>query len=87
MADKFSLEDMIHHFDIKKIRLGGPVFDLTKLKWLNGEYLRKLTPEQFYAELRKTVLSDAYLSQHPPTHPNPHRNPRPVRRPHQLLLP
>ena len=62
MADKFSLEDMIHHFDIKKIRLGGPVFDLTKLKWLNGEYLRKLTPEQFYAELRKTVLSDAYLS-------------------------
>ena len=53
---------MIEHFDVKNIRLGGPVFDLTKLKWLNGEYIRALTPEDFYAALRETVLSDAYLS-------------------------
>ncbi len=52
---------MVEHFVFTNIRLGGPVFDLTKLKWLNGEYLRKLTPEQFYAELRNTVLSDDYL--------------------------
>jgi glutamyl-tRNA synthetase len=54
---------MVERFDVKNIRLGGPVFDLTKLKWLNGEYLRALSPEDFYKALRSTVLSDAYLGQ------------------------
>ena len=62
-ADIFTLNDMLARFDVKNIRLGGPVFDLTKLKWLNGEYLRGLTPENFYAALRSTTLSDTYLSQ------------------------
>ncbi len=61
-TEKFTLAEMLEHFDIKNIRLGGPVFDLTKLRWLNGEYLRAMTPEQFYAALRSTVLSDATLS-------------------------
>jgi glutamyl-tRNA synthetase len=63
IAEKFSLADMRERFDVKNIRLGGPVFDLTKLKWLNGEYLRTLSPEAFYASLRTNILSDAYLSQ------------------------
>ncbi len=62
-ADIFTLPDMLARFDVKNIRLGGPVFDLTKLKWLNGEYIRALAPEKFYASLRETILSDAYLSQ------------------------
>jgi glutamyl-tRNA synthetase len=62
-TDIFSLPDMVARFDVKNIRLGGPVFDLTKLKWLNGEYIRALTPENFYAALRETILSDAYLQQ------------------------
>ena len=63
VAEKFTLAEMVERFDLKNIRLGGPVFDLTKLKWLNGEYLRALTPEDFYAALRSTVLSDNYLRQ------------------------
>jgi len=63
VAEKFSLAEMVERFDVKNIRLGGPVFDLTKLKWLNGEYLRTMSPEDFYAALRTNVLSDAYLSQ------------------------
>jgi glutamyl-tRNA synthetase len=63
VAEKFTLAEMVERFDVKNIRLGGPVFDLTKLKWLNGEYLRALTPEDFYAALRSTVLSDDYLRQ------------------------
>ncbi|MBB5055503.1 glutamyl-tRNA synthetase [Granulicella aggregans] len=62
-ADIFSLEDMLARFRVDKIRLGGPVFDLTKLKWLNGEYLRRITPEDFYSRLRATILSDDYLKQ------------------------
>jgi glutamyl-tRNA synthetase len=61
-ADIFSLADMLARFRVDKIRLGGPVFDLTKLKWLNGEYLRRITPEDFYSRLRSTILSDQYLS-------------------------
>jgi glutamyl-tRNA synthetase len=62
-TDIFTLPDMVARFDVKNIRLGGPVFDLTKLKWLNGEYIRALTPESFYKALRETILSDAYLQQ------------------------
>jgi glutamyl-tRNA synthetase len=62
-ADIFTLSDMVARFRMESIRLGGPVFDLTKLKWLNGEYLRALTPEGFYTALRSTTLSDTYLKQ------------------------
>ena len=61
LSDMFSLEDMLARYDFARISLGGPVFDLVKLKWLNGEYLRKLSPTQFYAALRQTVFSDRYL--------------------------
>jgi glutamyl-tRNA synthetase len=60
-GDIFSLPEMLEKFDFKRISLGGPVFDLTKLKWLNGEYLRALTPEDFFRALRATVFSDDYL--------------------------
>ena len=62
-ADIFSLADMLARFRVDKIRLGGPVFDLTKLKWLNGEYLRRITADDFYSRLRSTILSDDYLRQ------------------------
>src|SRR5882724_11855792 len=63
VAEKFSLTEMVERFGVENIRIGGPVFDLTKLKWLNGEYIRTLSPENFYAALRSSVLSDDYLSQ------------------------
>jgi len=62
-TEKFTLPEMVEHFNVKNIRPAGPVFDLTKLKWLNGEYIRGLTPDDFYAALRSTVISDEYLSQ------------------------
>jgi len=38
----FSVQDMIQHFRLEDIRLGAPVFDLEKLKWLNGKYIREV---------------------------------------------
>jgi glutamyl-tRNA synthetase len=52
---------MLEKFDFQRISLGGPVFDLTKLKWLNGEYLRALSPEAFFQALRDVVFSDQHL--------------------------
>ena len=60
-AEIFSLDQMIEKFVFEKISLGGPVFDLTKLKWLNGEYLRALSPEAFFQALREVVFSDEHL--------------------------
>ena len=60
-GDLFSLPEMLAKYDFQRISLGGPVFDLVKLKWLNGEYLRKLTPDAFFAALRQTILSDSYI--------------------------
>jgi glutamyl-tRNA synthetase len=60
-GDIFSLAEMLEKFDFQRISLGGPVFDLTKLKWLNGEYLRGLSPEAFFQELRDVVFSDQHL--------------------------
>ena len=42
----FSLTELSETFDIKRMSLGGPIFDAEKLKWLNGRYLReKLSQE------------------------------------------
>jgi glutamyl-tRNA synthetase len=60
-GDIFSLAEMIEKYDFARISLGGPVFDLVKLKWLNGEYIRKQSPEDFFATLRATLFSDDYL--------------------------
>jgi glutamyl-tRNA synthetase len=62
-TEQFTLVEMVQHFVFTNIRLGGPVFDLTKLKWLNGEYLRKLTPEDFFTAVRTRVFGDDYLRQ------------------------
>lgn len=39
--EKFTLEEMIAAFRLEDINLGGPVFDVQKLKWLNGRYIRE----------------------------------------------
>lgn len=57
----FSFEQMVAGFDLAKMTLGGPVFDLVKLQWLNGRYLREQhTPEQLLARLHEW----AFHSQH-----------------------
>ncbi|MEC7126945.1 MAG: glutamate--tRNA ligase [Pseudomonadota bacterium] len=46
--EKFSLTDMTSAFDIMRVSLGGPIFDVEKLDWLNGRYLREdLSDEEF----------------------------------------
>src|ERR1700733_5655235 len=44
--EKFTLDEMISVFSGDRLSLGGPVFDLAKLTWLNEKYLHELTYEQ-----------------------------------------
>ncbi|WP_432452230.1 glutamate--tRNA ligase [Agarivorans sp. QJM3NY_29] len=48
--EKFTLAEMIEHFDMKRVSLGGPVFDVDKLKWLNGLWIREELSDQQLAE-------------------------------------
>ena len=36
----FSLEEMIENFSFDRISLGGPVFDLVKLGWVNNQHMK-----------------------------------------------
>ena len=59
--EEFSLSELIEQIDLADIRLGGPVFDLTKLTWLNGRYLRRMPHEEILERLRRDLYSDAYF--------------------------
>ncbi|GAA5219347.1 glutamate--tRNA ligase [Corallincola platygyrae] len=62
--EKFSLAEMIDNFDIKRVSLGGPVFDPVKLDWLNGVWIREnLSDDQFISELHKWAFNEEYLRQ------------------------
>ncbi len=55
----FSLEELIRKFDYHKINKSPAVFDMTKLRWLNSEYIKRLPDEKYYEralpEVRKAV--------------------------------
>jgi glutamyl-tRNA synthetase len=59
----FNLGELSDSFDIKRMSLGGPIFDLAKLKWLNGRYLReKLKPEEVLDRLMTWKANPDFLS-------------------------
>ena len=61
--EKFSFAEMVEQFSIGRIRLGGAIFDLQKLDWLNGRYLREdMAPESLLQGMKKWLLNDDYLS-------------------------
>lgn len=59
--DQFSLDQFISELTLERISLGGPVFDLQKLTWLNGKYLRDLEVPEILERLKTQWLSDEYL--------------------------
>jgi len=48
--EKFSLEQMMNEFDITRVSLGGPIFDIEKLRWLNGLWIREDLDEEQLAD-------------------------------------
>lgn len=60
--EKFSLDEMMAHFDIQRVSLGGPVFDLEKLTWLNGLYIREdLDDKAFLKALIDWAFNEEYV--------------------------
>jgi glutamyl-tRNA synthetase len=59
--EEFSVDAFVQEFTLERISLGGPVFDVEKLKWLNGKYLRRLSPSELLERLRTQLLSEDHL--------------------------
>lgn len=45
----FSLDELIKEFDYKNINKSPAIFDTEKLNWMNGEYVKKLSTEEFHS--------------------------------------
>lgn len=45
-----SLTDLIKLFKLEKVQKSGAIFNVEKLNWINREYLRRLSPEEFLAK-------------------------------------
>jgi len=58
--EKFSIEEATRVFDISQVHKSGAVFDIEKLKWLNGEYIRDMD-EQDFDQKALEYLQDANI--------------------------
>ena len=56
--EKMSMPEVIEMFDLPQILRHNARFDLTKLNWLNGEYIREMNEDRFY-ELSVQALARA----------------------------
>jgi glutamyl-tRNA synthetase len=43
----FALNEIAEHIDLSKIGPSGKIIDIPRLEWLNGQYIRRLTPVEF----------------------------------------
>ncbi len=61
--EMMDLATMVERFGLDHISLGGPVFDVTKLDWLNARYIREtLDVPALVQRVRSWAFDPAYLS-------------------------
>jgi glutamyl-tRNA synthetase len=58
--DIFSVDEMIKKFRLEDIQTTAPIFDTEKLRWMNGEYIRKMKSEKLI-----TFIYEFYNKQYP----------------------
>jgi nondiscriminating glutamyl-tRNA synthetase len=50
-----SIDEITERFDINAVHKGGAVFDRDRLEWLNGQWIRRLDPDELIDRLRPFV--------------------------------
>lgn len=57
-----SLSELVEKFDYTRINKSSAVFDIQKLKWMNGEYIKKMDDEKYYElaipQIKQVVKKD-----------------------------
>lgn len=54
----FPFSDFLTHFSLDRVTRTAPIYDLDKLNWLNGHYIRALTPSELLSRLEPFIPSD-----------------------------
>lgn len=58
----YSIDEIIREFDPKRIGLSGAVFDITKLEWLNQQYLiGKVPADRLWSRIKEWGFSDEFM--------------------------
>ncbi len=55
----YSMEDLIEKFDPSRISKGNAIFDVDKLNWLNGHYIKQLSEDELF-DLLKPFIDATY---------------------------
>ncbi len=64
-VEVFTFEEFSTTFDWSKVNPIGPIFDLKKLEWLNGVYIRSLPVGEFASRLLPYLEAEGILSDNP----------------------
>ncbi len=59
--EKFSMAELIAEFEIERVSKSPAIFDLHKLNWLNGLYIRELAPKELFHQVAP-YLADARMA-------------------------
>ncbi|HZO27540.1 MAG TPA: glutamate--tRNA ligase [Chloroflexota bacterium] len=62
----FTLDEFIRHVDLGRISPTGPIFDLNKLDWLNGHYIRQLSLPELADRVRPFLERAGIVPEDPP---------------------
>ncbi len=66
----FSLPALIEAFSLDRVQKAGAVFDLTKLDWLQGQWMRSIPLEEFAERIRPLVAERHPAAAHDPRFPH-----------------
>lgn len=55
----FSLTEAIALFDLKDVNTSSPIFDINKLTWLNGQYIRQLSVNELKLKVKSPHFAEA----------------------------
>ena len=59
----YSLDELKKAFNVKRINTSGAIFDIEKLTWMNGIYLRNMNEEKYFETVKpyiKQAVSDKF---------------------------
>ncbi|MFH0779548.1 MAG: glutamate--tRNA ligase [Parcubacteria group bacterium] len=53
----YTLEELVKQFSLDGVHKSGAIFDIDKLDWINGAYIRKMSVDEFYNECAKFLFA------------------------------
>jgi glutamyl-tRNA synthetase len=53
------MDELVRRFDLDHVQKSGAIFDRERLEWLNGQWIRRLSPDELVERLRPFLEADA----------------------------